>query len=432
MIKLGKNIIHLLAVSAILACQFSVFSQTQNPTSSGSYIDQANGLTADSAVKFALENNDQLLALIKDAEASESLINQANQRLNPVIDVNGLQQVIGKSHRYTIQGSIPLELGGRRGARTLIATREAEIKRQVVEQSKAEIAADVRRKFGESLAKVSKLSLTEEMLLSLLESYRLIQARVKEGKTAPLEQNMMLVEVNRLRSVREINESNVQIALLELRSAMGMSPETPLKLKGELESDLTNFPASGKLTDLALQNRPDLILLKASENLADAKLESSKKAGKIDASATLGYQRLRISEAVQFNYLVFGMKFFLPQRNRNRDAIEASVLGKQATEKRRQFGELVVRQEVAKALTNYNSAVRAKEIIRVGVVGEAEKNLDIVRQTYELGENSLLVFLQEQRRFIELRESLIDAKLGVYLARVEVLRATNSPELITK
>jgi len=410
----------------------SVFSQTQNVNYISRYIDQTDGLTADEAVKIGLEKNDQLLALIKDAEASAKLINQANQRANASVDVNGLQQIIGKSHRYTIQGSIPLELGGRRGARTLVARREAEIKRKVVEQNKAEIAAEVRKKFGESLAKALKLKLTEEVLESLLKSYRLIQARVKEGRTARLEENMMLVEVNRLRSIREISESNVHIALLELRSLIGTQPETPLKLKGILEDNLTNFPAIGELTERALQTRPDLIILQAMENLAEAKIEKSKTEGKLDAKATLGYQRLRIRESIQFNYLVFGMKFILPQKNKNRDAIEASVLSKQAADKRRQFGELIVKQEVASAYTRYNSAVRAKEIIRVGVVGEAEKNLNVVRQTYEFGENSLLVFLAEQRRFIDLKESFIDAELQVYLAKVEVYRATNSPKLITK
>ncbi len=423
---------YFLIVVVFLALQLSVFGQTQNVNSIDRYVDQSAGLTADEAVKTALENNDQLLALIKEAEAAEKLVKQSEQRARASVDANGLQQVIGKSHRYTIQGSLPLELGGRRGARVLVASRVAEIKRKAVENAESEIAARIRKKFGEALAKALKLELTEEMLVSLRESYRLVQERVKEGKTAPLEQNIFLVEVNRLRSTREIDESKVQVALLELRNILGMSPELPLKLKGQLENGLAILPGLSELTAQALQRRPDLVLLEAMENLADAKIDSAKTIGTFDANATLGYQRLRISESVQFNYLVFGMKFILPQRNRNRDAIEAAVLTKQATEKRRAFGELTLRQEVAKAYSKYNSAVRAKEIMRVGVVEQAGKNLDVVRQTYEFGENSLLDFLAEQRRYIDLKESLINAALEVYLAKVEIDRAINAPELITR
>lgn len=416
----------------IFALQISVSAQPHKFESVSRYVDQTKGLEADEAVKHALKNNDWLASIIKDAEADERLINQSKQRARSNISVSGLQQTFGKSHRYMVQGSIPLELGGRKRARVLIAVRKAEVKREVVEQSKAEIAAKVRKKFGEALAKALKLELTEEMLASILESYRLIQTRVKEGKTAPLDENMLLVEVNRLRSKREADETKLQIALLELRNLIGMTPEAPLKIKGDLKGLPKIFPTLGELTNRALRKNPDLLLLRAMENLADAKLKKAETDGKFDANATLGYQRLGINEAVQFNYLVFGMKFILPQRNRNQDAIEASVLNKAAKEKRRAFGELTVRQQVAKAYSSYNSAMRAREIIRVGVVDRAKENLDVVRQTYEFGGNSLLEFLDEQRRYINLKESLIKANLEVYLSKIEVYRVTYAPELIAK
>jgi outer membrane protein TolC len=53
-----------------------------------------------------------------------------------------------------------------------------------------------------------------------------------------------------------------------------------------------------------------------------------------------------------------------------------------------------------------------------------------VRQTYELGSKTLLDFIGEQRRFIELENDFIDTQLAVYNARVEIARATASPELM--
>jgi len=52
-----------------------------------------------------------------------------------------------------------------------------------------------------------------------------VQARVAEGKIAPLEENMTLVEVNRLRSIREGEAGKAEIALLELRNLLGLRPE---------------------------------------------------------------------------------------------------------------------------------------------------------------------------------------------------------------
>ena len=72
------------------------------------------------------------------------------------------------------------------------------------------------------------------------------------------------------------------------------------------------------------------------------------------------------------------------------------------------------------------------EIFRVGVREQAKANLDVVRQTYELGSKSLIDYIGEQRRFIEVENDYVDAQLAVYEARVEIARATAAPELIKR
>ncbi len=87
---------------------------------------------------------------------------------------------------------------------------------------------------------------------------------------------------------------------------------------------------------------------------------------------------------------------------------------------------------MASAYAQYERSVRAIEIFRVGVNEQAKANLDVVRQTYELGSKTLLDYLVEQRHFIELQNDFIDAQLVAYDARVQVARAMASPELIKR
>lgn len=103
-----------------------------------------------------------------------------------------------------------------------------------------------------------------------------------------------------------------------------------------------------------------------------------------------------------------------------------------AARSRREFAELTVRLEVAAAYAQYDRALRAEKIFRAGVREPARANLDVVRQSYELGSKSLLDYIAEQRRFIELENDFIDAQLAAYNGSVEILRATASPELIKK
>ena len=65
-------------------------------------------------------------------------------------------------------------------------------------------------------------------------------------------------------------------------------------------------------------------------------------------------------------------------------------------------------------------------------IDQANANLLVVRQTYELGSKTLLDLIAEQRRYIEVESSFIDSLLETYLARVDIERATASLNLISK
>jgi cobalt-zinc-cadmium efflux system outer membrane protein len=252
---------------------------------------------------------------------------------------------------------------------------------------------------------------------------------------------MVLVELNRLRSIRETAEGKAQIEMLELRNLIGMSLDEPLRLRGDFNDLITPLSLLAEATERALSDRPDLKLARAAESFAEARIEQARAEGRLNASVIAGYQRMDssyplngINDAGQlspirstFHYFTVGVSLDLPVRNKNQGAIEATVAEAEAAKHRREFLELTVRREVSSAYALYNSTARAAEIFRVGVKDQANANLDVVRQTYELGSKTLIDYLGEQRRFIDLENGYIDALLDTYKARVEVERAVASP-----
>ena len=410
------------------------------------YIDPSAGMTADDAVRYALSNNPELQALRLEVEAARALIRQAALRANPTVEARGSRQLNGPDNSVMVEGMLPLELGGRRPARIRVAEREREVREEMLRDRERMLAGEVRAKFGEALAEVLKLGFTEELLITTRRGYRLVVARVVEGRTAPLEQNVVLVEVNRLRSMRETSEGRVQVALLELRNLIGMRPEDPLRLKGDFANLLDQPDSLAEATARALADRPDIRAARAMERLAEAQIEQARAEGRYDAALVAGYQRMKqgfmlsgIDEMGQLqpidmtsHSVTFGVSVTLPVRNKNQGAIEAAVAGSEAARRRREAAELTVRREVATAFARFERAARAMEIFRVGVRGQAGANLSVIRQTYELGAKSLLDYISEQRRFIEVENEYIDAVLGTYQARVEIERASNSPGLITR
>ncbi len=429
------------------AQEASITPAQQNPQSSLSrYSDLTNGLSADEAVSYALAQNGELLAERKEIEAARALVKQATLRANPTLDIERKQQINGSDNDTMVGGMLPLELGGRRAARVMVAQRELELKERLLEDRERLIAAEVRTKFGEALGELLKLGFAEDLLSTTDRGYRLVAARVTEGRTAPLEENMVLVEVNRIRSLRETSEGKAEVALLELRNLIGMAPEEPLRLRGDLGHLIEPLPSLWVSTEQALRERPDLKAARAMETLTDARIGQARSEGRIDASLTgkyelmnFGFPQRAFNSTGQlvpingtFHSIAVGVTLDLPVRNQNQGAIEAAIAEKESFMHRREFAELTVRREVAAAFARYQRASRAAEIYRVGVQGQANANLDVVRQTYELGSKSLLDYIAEQRRFIDVETGYIDSLLDTYLARVDIERVTASPGLIKR
>ncbi len=425
--------------AALLAAQKSQSSISR-------YYDPNAGMSVDDVVAYALAHNGELAAVRSEVEAARALVQQASLRPNPQLDIGRKEQINGSDNDTMVGAMLPLDLGGRRSARISVAQRELDLKEQLLADRERLLAAEVGAKFGEALGELLKLGFTEDLLSTTDQGYRLVAARVAEGRTAPLEQNMVLVEVNRIRSMRESGEGNVEVAMLELRNLLGMQPEELLRLRGDLDHLIEPLPSIVTATEVALRDRPDVQSARALETLAEARIAQARSEGRLDASVTGKYELMNfgfpqrgfnssgqlVPIQGRFHSLSVGVTLDLPVRNRNQGNIAAAVAERAAATQRREFAELTVRREVASAFARYQSAARAAEIYRVGVQGQANANLDVVRQTYELGSKTLLDVIAEQRRFIETQTGYIEALVSTYQARVEIERATASPNLIKR
>jgi cobalt-zinc-cadmium efflux system outer membrane protein len=418
-----------------------------NQQSAVNYIDPIGGKTVDELVSLALANNAELIAMRKEAEGGEALLKQAGLRANPSLEVSGAKRIGAADNNLMIQGSQPLELGGRRTARIRVAEQELEIRRKAVDERERQLAAGVRSKFGEALASALKLQFAEAILLMAKQNFELVAAKVTEGRTPPLEQNMEAVELNKMRVDREMAEGNVEQRMFELRNLVGMAPEEPLRLKGDFPALLREAPPQDIATEKALQTRPDLAGARAIEQLANARIEQAKAEGRIDADVMLGYQRMHtgfpllgIQESTgallpiddKMHFFTFGLRLNLPVMNKNQGMIAAAQSEADAARSRREFGELTVKREIASAYARETRALRSMAIYRFGVRDQAAANLDVVRQTYDLGSKTLLDYIAEHHRYMETENGYIDAQLEAYLARVEILRAVYAAELINK
>jgi cobalt-zinc-cadmium efflux system outer membrane protein len=402
------------------------------------FIDPAGGLTADDLVRYALSHNGELAAVRQMIAEARGRLHQAGLRPNPAIDAN-YQHAITSDNNVMISAELPLELGGRRKVRIAVAQRELEVREAEVADFERRLAAEVRMRYAEVIATARNLKFAEDLLKLTRDSYRIVQARVERGKSAPLEQSMVSVEVNRIDAMRISFEGKAEVAMLELKKTIGMPSDGSLKLRGELDGS-RQPPSRSEALRNALASRPDIVAARAAEKLAEAQIERARIEGRLDASVFASYQRMNFGYSIRgfndagvlvpitgvFHYFGAGIRLVLPVRNKNQGDVEAARAQLEAARHRREFAELVVRNEVAAAYARFERARDALMIYRDGVRERALRNLDVIRQTYLLGQKSLLDYINEQRRFIDFEIGYTEALKEYFNSLVEIERTAGS------
>jgi len=323
-----------------------------------------------------------------------------------------------------------------------VAEREIEMKQAQVSDRERRLAAEVRMKAGELLAARRNLDVTRDLLETNGKAMGLIRERVSRGAAPPLDQSLLLVEVNRLEASLGILASRLEILGFQLKLLAGMPPGEPLALQGELGPRVVGVDRTVGL-ERALAGRPDLAIARAEAAMARAKIRKEEAEGRWDASVNVGYMRQDFGFALNgltdrggtrpiqdtFHYVGGGVTITLPVRNRNQGNVAAAEAEALGADRKREAAELTIRQEVTAAFTQLEAAQRSLEIYTRGVRDVAQRNLEVVRQTYELGRAPFLEVIAEQRRYIDIELGYTDSLKLVYDARVEIERAVGGTGL---
>jgi cobalt-zinc-cadmium efflux system outer membrane protein len=223
------SIIHSTSVRAQQLGPANIKAETGRPSASNP--DPAQGVSAEYLVRRALSSNAELAAARLGIERARARLTQAGLRPNPTLDFEqqqGVQNTPGE--RVTTVGvSVPFEIGGKRGRRLDLAQAELEVAQAEVAERERRLAAEVHAAHVETLTAQRELEITEGLNQLDAQTVRVVEARVSEGDAAPLEVNLLRVELDRLRSRRALVEGKLQAALLKLKTLAGIPPEDPLK-----------------------------------------------------------------------------------------------------------------------------------------------------------------------------------------------------------
>lgn len=404
------------------------------------YFDPGQGTSSGDIVRRALASNGELAAARMEIERARARLRQAGLRPNPTLDV---EQTTGRltgsagESETSIGVSLPIELGGKRRRRIELAQAELEAVEAEVMDRERRLAGEVLTTYAEALAALRELEITEGLTDLDLKTVVVVQARVQEGDTAPLELNLLRAEVDRLRSRRALVEGRLRASLLRLKALAGIQSSEPLRLRSDIQTpDLLQPPASMEAAiAIALRTRPDLKLARLTEEVAQAgfRLARSQSTPEVTAFTRYTLSRSSFDDTPvgvlndRDKLLTFGVSIGLPVFNRNQGTKEEARVTISQAQTRREFLEQVVRNEVESAYARYEAARGALLTFEQGVIQRSNDNIRTIRAAYELGEFRITDLIAEQRRLVDSQKDFTEALSERYRALADIQTAIGAP-----
>jgi len=383
------------------------------------YVDPVNGLSIDDAIRLALAREPAIQATRTDIEVARGLEQQAGLRANPSVSVERRDRPRGPGDQTMIMVQWPLELF-RRSARVAVAARERAVVQLTVADRERLLAAEVRARFGELLVAVRDLGVLEELVDSVFRQHALVASRVDEGASPALDRDLVEIELRRWQADRLLQAGRVEAASYALKRVIGLSPDEPLAVRDDLERAVSLDAAAVRTGGDAVAVRPDVQAAAARIEVADARADRARRDGRIDLSVVGGYGRMEMGT----NNAIAGAMLMVPLFNRNQGEIAAARAERAGATAGLAAAKLDASAEIAAALAADGRAREAVRLFTGGSRALAARNLDVVRQTYELGRATVFDVLAEQRRYLDFERAYTETLRAAFEARTALLEAT--------
>jgi cobalt-zinc-cadmium efflux system outer membrane protein len=401
-------------------------------------LDPVSGQTVEDLVTMALRQSPAGLAARARIEVARGEAEQAQRRPNPMVSFERRDQMSGTDNQTTIGIAVPLDLYGRAG-RSAVSARAVEAATADVAEWERRRATEVRVLAVRLIAALHHLHVQEEIVATNTQTAHLTAARVEAGSAPAVERDAALIETRLSEVDARRMRAEMETAAAALRSLLGLAPTSPIVLKQSLE-DLVALPALA-LTDDQIQHavdtRSDVRQREAAVSLEIARVDLLKREARPEVSVGASYMRmmagfpqLGVSPsggltpiAGTFHNFAFGATVSLPWSNRNQGSIAAATAASAAAGFERDHQRITAVNDIDALRRREGEARAALEAFGEGFRDLASKNLEVMRESYQMGRATLLDLLAETRRYLAVENAIASAMLELIEARVALAGA---------
>ncbi|KRA14200.1 MAG: TolC family protein [Pseudomonadota bacterium] len=387
----------------------------------------AEPLSLAKAIELALEGNPEVAAAKRQWEATEGQVLQGRSRPNPELAYS-LEDTRSKTRTQSWQLNLPVELGGKRAARTKAAEKTREQAQAQLAELQATVRANVAAAYFDVLTAQERLVLARDSAALAKSSTDTVSKRVAAGKVSPVEESKARVAEAGVRVELAQAASEQRNALSRLFALLGRIDAPYTVLEGKAE----NLPSVPSLADLQplISSAPGVVLarIEVDRRKALTALEQSKRVP--DVTVSVGMQR---SNETQRNVLLFGVSVPLPVFDRNQgNLLEALKLEDKARDEL-QAATVRLHSEVAQARERLSTITAEVQSLQQDVLPGAKSAYDAATIGFENGKFNFLEVLDAQRTYFTAKSQYLKALGEAHRAAADIdrlLGASMVPGLI--
>ncbi len=429
-----SNRVFIARALVLVLAMLSAAGRTAAQTGAGT---AASPASVDALVRTALSSNRELAAARVDVTRARARLLQSQLLPNPVLEVEQTGGALGVSEREVERRagiSVPIEYGGKRSRRIDLAEAEFRAAEALLADRERRLVAEVRRRYAEAVAAHRELAFTNDLAQIDAELANVVQARVREGDAPPLEESLLRVEVDRLRSRRAMLEGRRRAAEVDLLTAAGMPADEHIDLDDSNGARVA-LPPPDEALRLALQRRPDLRATELNVKAAEAGLLLTRAQALPEITLFGGYARVRggfdstpVGPLVDEDELInAGIGISLPIFNRNQGGKAEAAAAIEQAQRLHELAEAQVRAEVESAVARLRAADGATEIFQDGVITRSSQNVRTMRAAYEAGAFTITEYLAERRRLVDAQREMNEVLTERAVALIDLQAAIAEP-----
>lgn len=403
------------ALLAAASCASIAQAQTSRPAGAQDVI------TLDEALARAGASSPSTEAAGAGVRAAEAARTVAGLRPNPSVSAES-ENVVGtgpyrgfNEAETTVRFEMPIELGGKRGARVGVADARTYRARLDAAITLADVRLRVTQSYIEAVAAGRRVTIARDQLRIANEALRVARDRVMVGAVSPIDEQRASVqqinaqtEVQRAERAERVARQNLQLLVGD--PINGVLDQAWFDRVGNYGPDAT-VRAESTLAYAAAR---------ADFRIADANVRLARSQRVPDLTVIAGAKRL---SATNDTAAVVGLSVPLPLFNNGRASIAQARAERDQADAQQRAAQLETEQEISNVQRDRDNAAASVRASEPALEAAAEA-ARIARIGYGQGKFDQLILLEAERTLAETRSAAIDALAAFHDADARLARLT--------